>query len=134
MAKEKELDLLIDAELERIEAEEDEYVIDSHLAFHFVPSGFSVFLNISLDVSAQRIFNDRERESRKKSGDIMDTLEEAKRRTKKRIDNHQERYMRHYGIDPYIPTQYDLSIETEHYAPEDIATAVEEAFRAWLNE
>ena len=32
-----EVDHLIDAELERIEQEEDNFVIDSHLAFHFVP-------------------------------------------------------------------------------------------------
>lgn len=132
VAESKDLDLLIDAELERIESTEDNYVIDSHLAFHFVPSGFSVFLQISLDESARRIFNDREAPSRIKAGDTMETLEEAKRRTKKRIDNHQDRYMRHYGIDPYIPTQYDLTVNSENFTPEEIAKNIEEAFQHWI--
>lgn len=36
----KTLDLLIDDRLKHIETEEDNFIIDSHLAFHFVPSGF----------------------------------------------------------------------------------------------
>ena len=129
----KNTDLLIDAELKRIEAEEDEYVIDSHLAFHFVPSAFSVFLNTSLETSALRIFNDKNAEMRIKSGDTMSTLEEARTRTKKRIDNHKERYQKHYGVDPYVASQYDLAIDAEHSTPEKIADDILTAYNGWIS-
>lgn len=132
IAHNKDIDLLIDAELERIEKEEDYYIVDSHLAFHFMPSAFSVFLNTPLDTAARRILNDRDAELRKKSGDTMQTFEEAKARTEKRIQNHKDRYKRHYGIDPYVASQYNLTIETEGVTPEKIATDILQAYNEWL--
>lgn len=126
------LDLLIDERLEHIEAEEDFYVIDSHLAFHFVPSAFSVFLSISPEVSAERIFNDASSPIRIKSGDVMASHEEAYTRTQKRIQNHIERYAKHYGINPYNESQYSLIIDTEARTPEVVADIVHDEYQTWL--
>jgi cytidylate kinase len=133
IANSKDIDLLIDAELERIEHEEDFYIVDSHLAFHFIPSGFSVYLDISLDTSAERVFNDKHAEIRIKSGDTMKTLEEAKMRTKKRILNHEERYLRHYGIDPYVASQYTHTIDAEKYNQAEVADQIIAAYEVWLH-
>ncbi len=129
----QELDHLIDAELMRIERDEDEYVIDSHLAYHFVPSGFSVYLNISLEVAAQRIYHDRDAAIRILSGDVMHSLEEAATRTEKRVKNHQDRYLRHYGIDPYLPEQYEFVVDSSSRTPEEIAKIILNAYEGWLN-
>lgn len=129
-----ELDHLIDAELMRIEQACDQYIVDSHLAFHFVPSGFAVYLDISLETAAERIFNDRNAAVRIMSGDTMATLEEARERTQKRVANHQDRYMRTYGIDPYIKTQYDHVVPSETHTPEEIADMIVRAYEEWLAE
>ncbi len=128
----KSLDLLIDERLERIEKGEDFYIIDSHLAFHFVPSAFSVFLSISPELSAQRIFKDASSPTRIKSGDTMTSLEEAYSRTQKRIQNHVERYAQHYSINPYDETQYHLIIDTEARTPEVVANIVYNEYQTWL--
>lgn len=133
VATTKELDVLIDKELKDIEAHRDNMVIDSHLAFHFVPSSFKVFLRITPEESARRIFGDSQAELRKKSGDTMETLEEAHERTKKRILNHRERYMKHYGIDPYESSQYDLVIDTMAQTPKEIADIIAHAYTTWIN-
>lgn len=130
----KTLDVLIDERLERIEASEDCYIIDSHLAFHFVPSAFSVFLGISPEQSAERIFNDAQSPTRIKSGDVMLTLEDAYKRTQKRIQNHLERYATHYGINPYIETQYTLVIDTNEKSPALVADIIYEEYSAWIAE
>lgn len=130
--QDKSLDLLIDARLERIEAEEDFYIIDSHLAFHFVPSAFSVFLSISPELSAERIFKDASSPTRIKSGDTMASLEEAYSRTQKRIQNHIERYAEHYGINPYDETQYSLIIDTETRTPDVVADMIHNEYLTWL--
>ena len=131
IANHKQDDELIDAELERIEQEENNIIVDSHLAFHFVPSGFKVFFDISLEASAERIFNDRDRDTRKSVGDVMDTLEEAKARIQARIDNHNDRYMRHYGLTPYDSSQYDLVINTEKNTAGEIAERIIAEFKTW---
>ena len=133
VAGDKDLDLLIDAELEHIERDGDYYVVDSHLAFHFIPSGFSVYLSISPEVAAQRIFNDRHSEMRQKTGDVMDTIEESRLRTQKRIENHRERYMRHYGIDPYVPENYNFIADSETHSPDELVELIIPAFESWLS-
>jgi cytidylate kinase len=132
IAQSKELEECIDAELMRIEREGDHMVVDSHLAFHFIPSGFSVFLQVSLDAAARRIFEDKHAEMRIRSGDTMATMEEACLKTKKRVDNHRDRYMRHYGIDPYVPEAYDLVLDSEQYSPDEIVELIVPAYNAWL--
>jgi CMP/dCMP kinase len=131
VAEDKNFDLMIDAELMKIEAEQNEVVVDSHLAFHFIPSSFRVFFDISLEESARRIFGDRDRESRKSVGDVMESLEEARARIQARIDNHNDRYQRHYGINPYEPSQYDFFVNTEAHTPEEITDLVISAFKTW---
>lgn len=128
----KTLDLLIDEKLKQIEEHEDSYVIDSHLAFHFVPSSFSVFLTISTEKSAERILNDVHSQTRIKSGDTMDTLEEALARTQKRVQNHIERYTSLYAVNPYIESHYQLVVNTENETPEHIAQEVHDAYQKWL--
>lgn len=127
-----EVDHLIDAELERIEQEEDNFVIDSHLAFHFVPSAFSVYLDISLETAAARVFGDRDSDIRKRSGDVTETLEEARIKTEKRIRNHEDRYMRHYTLSPYKKEQYIFVIQSEEKTPQEITDAILIAYDAWL--
>lgn len=132
IATDKSLDEEIDAKLIAIEATGTKMIIDSHLAFHFVPSSFKVFLNISLDVSAERIFKDSEKASRKSVGDIMETVAEARRRIAARIDNHNERYLRYYNVSPYDVSQYDLVIDTEKYSPKQVADLITKDYRDWI--
>jgi cytidylate kinase len=132
IAKDKSLDELIDAELIRIEREEDHIIIDSHLAFHFVPSSFKVFLHVPLGLSAERIYNDSERESRKSVGDTMSSVVEAEARIQARINNHNDRYMRFYGVSPYNTTQYDLVVETAIHGPGEVTEMVFKRFNTWI--
>jgi cytidylate kinase len=62
----------------------------------------------------------------------MKTLEEARERTARRIQNHVERYKKHYGIDPYHPEAYDFVIDTETCTPEEVAEKLVEVYTNWL--
>lgn len=128
----KSLDLLVDEKLEHIEACEDFYILDSHLAVHFVPSSFSVYLHVSPEKSAVRIFNDAHSLSRIKSGDTMGSVEEALERTQKRVANHIDRYMRHYGVNPYLESNYTLVIDTEKNTPEKTTDEILEKYKNWI--
>lgn len=133
IAHEKSIDEKIDAELILIEQTKDNLIIDSHLAFHFVPSSYKVFLQVSLDISAQRIYLDGEKESRKSVGDVMNSVDEATARIKARIDNHNDRYLRFYGVSPYDTSQYDLVIDSEKYSPSEVAGQIINGFQSWKN-
>lgn len=128
----KRIDEEIDARLIALERDGENCVVDSHLAFHFIPSGFSVFLMVSPEKSAERIFHDAHSPTRIKSGDTMQTLEEARARTEQRIQNHIARYKNHYGVDPYCPDAYDFIIDTETYTVTEIVDLIIDAYTAWL--
>lgn len=127
----EELDHLIDEEQKRIEREENRYVVDAHIGFHFIPSGFKVFLMIPIETSAKRIFEDRNASIRVNSGDSMQSYEEALERTKKRIENHKLRYKKHYGINVYDISQFDMVIDNSDMKPEEVAEDIITAFNQW---
>ena len=129
-----DIDAVIDAELGKIEGTKNNMVVDSRLGFHFIPSSFKVFLEVTPEQSAERIFNDAASDMRKRSGDTDATLEEAYMRTKKRIANDKERYRKLYGVNPYDTHQYDLVVDAAHNQPEEIATMILDAYSAWLEE
>lgn len=134
IATDKSIDFLIDQKQEEMEQDGSNLVVDSHLGFHFIPSGFNVYLKISPESSAERIFNDRDSHVRIKSGDSMSTLEEAVARTQKRIENHTRRYSEFYGVNPYDESQYDLVVDTEKHPPEEVSAIILEAYKKWLKE
>lgn len=132
IATDKSLDEEIDAKLIEIEQSHNNVIVDSHLAFHFVPSSYKVFLDISLKASASRIYSDNERNSRKSVGDTMKSIEEAETRIAARIANHNDRYMRYYNVSPYDKSQYDLVINTEIYTPEQVADLIIKGYQDWI--
>ena len=132
IATDKKLDELIDTEQIRISQEEDEYVVDAHIGFHFIPNSFKVFLTVPIEISAERIFKDSNSQVRQRSGDVMESYEEALTRTQKRIDNHQYRYKKHYGIDVYDPAQFDLLIDTNNRTPESVKEEILTRYKEWL--
>lgn len=132
VAQDKALDELIDAEQKRINEEEDEFVVDAHIGFHFLPNSFKVFLTVPIEVSAQRILNDAQDQTRIEAGDVMQNFEEAVERIKKRIANHEYRYKKHYDVDVYDPEQFDLVIDTSEIKPDEVVDKIIAAYKEWL--
>ena len=82
-------------------------VIDSWLAWHFIPHATKIYLRVDPDVGAQRVFaNQRPDEPHKK------TVEEVKEmlQTRYRVTN--ESYIKWYGADMTRMSNYDLVIDT----------------------
>jgi len=86
---------------------------------------------IPVETSAERIFNDREAPVRVNSGDSMQSYEESLERTKKRIENHKLRYKKHYGINVYDISQFDLIIDNSEMKAEAVAGEIIAAFNKW---
>jgi cytidylate kinase len=132
VAHDKTIDEQIDREQIRIGQEESHYVIDAHLGFLFIPHSFKVLLTVPLAVSALRIWKNSTDTMRQITGDTATTLEEITEKTARRIQNHETRYLEHYNIHVYDARNYDLVIDTEHKAPEEVATSIIDAYKKWL--
>ena len=110
LSKIAEEDKSVDEELDNMTKnlrKQDDFVIDSRLAFHFLPESLKIFLKVTYDVAAQRIFKDnRDREKENIS------LEQTKQNIITRTESEKKRYQEYYGLDYTNEQNYDLVIDT----------------------
>ncbi|MBI2176338.1 nucleoside monophosphate kinase [Candidatus Woesearchaeota archaeon] len=136
LGKAAEKDRSIDRELDertiQLGKREDDFVMDSRLAYHFIPTSFKVFLEVDDREAASRIFGDVKKEKagrkvEKESTTLAATLAAIKKRRK----SEELRYRKYYGLNPYDEGQYDLVIDTTKATPnkvvEKVVTAVKKS-------
>ena len=132
MVEDRSIDIFIDEKLKGLNESDEAYIVDAHLAFHFIPNGFSAYLKISPEKAAERIFKDAHSAARIRSGEVMETLDAAKKHTDWRIQNNIERYEKLYGINPYDESQYDFCVDSENKEADKVASIIIEAYQKWL--
>ena len=114
------IDREIDARSSLLGETGESFVIDSRLAWHFIEQSVKVFLDVDLDVAADRIYGDN-RGSEAENVDLGAT----RRSTEERAASESLRYQSYYGIDYLDPTNYDLVIDTSHLSVEAAVDAIE---------
>ncbi|HRI36201.1 MAG TPA: cytidylate kinase family protein [bacterium] len=114
-----ETDRIVDDRQRAMGENEDNFIIDGRLAFHFIPHSFKIFLSVNARVGVERLFHDRENLTR--AGiDEHETIEEAIRDTEARRLSESKRYLEYYGIDNLDTSHFDLVVDTSHKTPEEV--------------
>ncbi len=119
-----DIDDYIDGFLKKINESEVQYVLDSRLAWHFVPTSFKVYITVQPMVAAQRI---SEREMRK--GDPV--LEQPEQIAAALIERQQvevRRFKSLYNIDISDKNNYDLVLDSSVCNVEEIVTKILEKY------
>jgi len=101
------VDKALDERQIQLGKEEDRFVIDGRLAFHFIPKSVKIFCDIDIDVASQRVFDDQ----RKREIENI-SLSATKKAMKRRIISEETRFEKYYGLDIYDLKHYDLVIDT----------------------
>ena len=130
--QEKEIDYMVDEKLRSIYETEDELVIDSRMAWHWMPASFKVYLDLDLNVAAARILNDMDEERRKAEEVPADPTLYADR-LQARLDSEAKRYLNLYQVNPYDPNNYDLVIDTQLNNKNEVVEKVVTEYKNWLN-
>jgi cytidylate kinase len=119
-----EIDDLIDARIKSLADSAAPYVIDSRLAWFFLPDSFKVFLTVNTEVAATRILGDdarRQTESYSSLNAAIDDLSERKRREN-------ARFLSYYGADCSNLSLFDIVIDTSLFSPLEVAGLVIEGY------
>jgi CMP/dCMP kinase len=130
-AMDHSIDVEADAVLREIGQVKSKLVIDSRLAFHWIPDSFKVYLELDLAIAAERIFRE-DNEARRLSGEVTRSSEEMYESIANRFAIEQKRYYDLYKIDPYNTIHFDLVIDTTTAKPDEVAVRIIEAYEAWL--
>ena len=123
------IDHLIDDAVRR-SGEQERLVIDSRLAFHWIPDSFKVFLKIDAKTAAERAFTDMQ-----KSGRVSQSaasIQEAYEKALTRITSENLRYKELYGVSYLDESQYDLVVDTTKDDLEGVVRAVVQGYQRWL--
>ena len=121
----KQIDKLVDdktIEIGKTQINEN-IVIDSRLAWHFIPNSFKVFIDIDDQTAGERLLNaNRETEKAK-------SLSEAIANLKTRWNVENKRYQELYNVNNLNLENYDFVINSSNLSPAEI---IEKIYNAYL--
>ena len=127
---EHEIDKAVDEELRRM-GDESHLVIDSRLAFHWIPHSFKVYLALDPKVGAARIHNQIITEGRKSQA--RESVDDIYQNTLKRLQSEKKRFNNLYNIDPRDTSAFDLVVDTETNNLDQVVETVLTHYNEWLS-
>jgi len=116
--KDKSIDKEIDQRQVELGQQEDNFVIDCRLGFHFIPDSIKICMDADFDERAKRIFGDRLR------NEDNATLENTKENLKMRKNNELKRYVGFYNLNPFDKRHYDFCIDTTNLTPDQVVEKI----------
>ena len=116
------IDKQLDNRQVKLGKEENNFIIDGRLSFHFIPNSIKIFIDAKLEIRAQRILRDIRNNVR--TTENSKTLQEQIDSIKKRESSEKLRYKQYYNLDPYDKSNYDLVIDSSNSNAEEIASKI----------
>lgn len=123
-----EIDEEIDSATTELGRRDESFIVDSRLAWNFIPHAYKVYLSVAPEIAARRILGDRGR-----TGESYDDLETAVRDIRARRESEVERFKDIYDIDLADLANFDLVVETSERTVEEVADMVLARFREWAS-
>ena len=130
--KQKEIDEGVDALLRQLGTEKQNIVIDSRIAFHWIPDSFKVFLQLDLAIAAERMFAQVSEGARLSQN--ATSAAQMLENTLKRVDSEKKRFTDLYAIDFTDTTNYDLVVDTGTDELPQVVAKIVDGYHAWLGE
>lgn len=118
----------VDAALRALN-DRERLVVDSRIAYHWLPDAFNVLLKLDPAIGAQRVFAQLETSGR--AHESASSVEEVHRNLLERIESECKRYKAAYGADYRNEAQFDFIINTAEHPLEEVVQRIVEAYTAW---
>lgn len=119
MESHPEIDEEIDTQLTETGKQPGRIVIDSRMAWHFVPHSFKVYLSVSPETAAARIMK-----AQRGNVESYTDLEDAKEKLLARKASENLRYSQKYGVDCSNMDNFDLVLDMTDATPEEGADTI----------
>jgi cytidylate kinase len=113
-ATDKEIDLY----QEELGKKEDNFIIEGRTSWYFIPQSLKIYLDVSPEVAAKRIFHNLQSKNDRNEGSHLDSIEAVLASNKQRLASDKLRYRQYYNIDVFDPKNYDFYLDTTNMNPE----------------
>lgn len=111
----KSIDQEIDSMFGRIGDSKEDLIVDSRMAWFFLPRSLKIKLTVQGFEAARRVLHDLERSSENRS-----TIEETYQNLKARRESERRRFIQTYGVDIEDERNFDLVIDTTDASPQAV--------------
>ena len=124
----KEIDNLVDKKTEDIGKTriKENIVIDSRLAWHFVPNSFKVFIDIDWTTAGERLL------SANRQNEKAASIEQAAKDLETRWNVENERYTNIYNTNNLNLSNYDFVISSSNLTPEEIVDKIYKKYTEFM--
>jgi len=123
-----ETDISTDQEVDeyqkKLAAEKDNFIIEGRTSWYFIPQSLKIYLDVSLDEGARRIFKSLQKDNQRNEDRGLNNLEAVKNSVKNRLASDHKRYQKYYSIDVYDPRHYDFYLDTTNLTLEEVFSRV----------
>lgn len=124
------IDERIDSIFINLKDTDRQLVVDSRMAWHFLPGSFKILLKADIDITTERVLNDKIRKSETKEEPEYNVLKNS---LIARKNSETRRFIEKYNADGTKLSNFDLVIETSFISAEDVAEIAIINFEAWKN-
>lgn len=100
------------------------YVVDSRMAWFFLPESFKVYLQADVRIAAARILSDPTRNSEQ-----YRNIDEAVEKITARKQSENARFLKKYGADSTNLANFDFVVDTTKYTLEEVAELILDALQ-----
>ncbi|MDD5040727.1 MAG: cytidylate kinase family protein [Patescibacteria group bacterium] len=112
-----------DTKVEELGRAEDNFVIEGRTAFHFIRHSLKIFLDVSDEEGARRIWSALQTHDgvahERNEAQNLKSYEDVLRSVKARLISDKIRYQKYYHIDIFDPQHYDLYLNATRMSPEE---------------
>jgi cytidylate kinase len=103
--------------------EQDNFIMEGRLSWHFIPQSLKIFLDVDANEAARRIF-DASKQGLRPDEKPYASSQEVKDRVAARLASDSRRYQKYYNVDYLNRSNYDLVIDTTNKDPEVILSLI----------
>ena len=109
----------IDGVFRSLASTPDPLVVDSRLAWHFLPRSYKVHLVVDPRIGASRVLS-----RTRTNAEHYESLDLALESMAHRVESERRRFQELYGVDIFRLANYDLVVDTTQASPEEVTEAV----------
>jgi len=119
--KDDSIDKAVDYRMEELGQKQDDFIAEGRTAFHFVPQSFKVYISVSPEEGARRVFEQIKNEGASgRNEKVATNVEEQMEFQKGLKESYKKRYMEYYGIDCTDLGNYDLLVDSSDKTAEEV--------------
>lgn len=119
-----ETDPSIDKEIDdhtiELARKEDNFILDSRLAWYFIPQSLKIYLKVDEQAGVERIFEELKKENRRNETRSAHTMETLLKKIRERRELDNKRYKKYYGINIHNEKNYDFILDTTHLTIDEV--------------